>query len=184
MASCRVVNPITQVCGDLLFPGGADKDFYIGYLSELGTRFSTLQTGDISTITFAAYAGLRKMEGSKFAHSFGSETQVGPGGNIAILHNATIKLIAQSTADDVEIQRMIQAVDMYIIYQNNNDQFFILAPAKGLKHMPGVLQNTGTTSDADVSDTLIFQGAEKVKPLRFFNTSLSNTISLLDGYVR
>lgn len=187
MGSCKVVNPITNVCGDLLYPGGADKDFYVGYISDLGTRISNLQAGDISSLSFVAYAGLRKMEGQKFSHNFGSETVVGAGKNVSFLHRATVKLITQSTADDVEMQRMAQATDMFIIYQNNNDQLFILAPTKGLSVAAGALQSTGVNQGDDVSDTLILEGAEKTKPLRFSistSATITQNISYLDGLIR
>ena len=182
--SCKAVNGITQVCGDLLYPGGADKDFWIGYLSELGTRFSTTQTADISSIQFVAYAGLKKFEGAKMVHNFGSEFVVGAGGNVSFLHRATVKLITQSTADDVEVQRLLQATDAFLIYQNNNDQFFIMGAAKGLRGAAGTLQFTGVSSSDDVSDNVILEGAEKTKPLRFFVTSATATISYLDGLIR
>src|SRR5678810_253643 len=109
MATCKVVNPVTLACGDLLYPGGADGVFYVGYISELATRFSNAQIADISSISFVAYAGLRKFEGSKFAHIFASEIAVGAGGNISYTHRATVKLITQSTADDVSMQQLSQS---------------------------------------------------------------------------
>lgn len=184
MAGCKVTNPINLACGDLMFPGGADGVFYVGYLSELGTRFSNTQTADISSITFAAYAGLRKFEGAKFSHVFMSELAIGAGGNISVTHRATIKFITQSTTDDVAMLQLAQATDAYFIYQNNNNQWFILAPTKGLRAMPGPLQSTGQNSGDDVSDTLILEGAEKTKPLRFFSVSETATQTLLDSYVR
>lgn len=185
MAGCKTVNGISLVCGDLNYPGGADQVFYVGYLSELGTRFSTTQTGNLTAIQFVAYAGLRKFEGAKFSHNFGSEVQVGAGGNISFLQRATIKLITQSTEDDVEVQRLIQSTDAYIVYGNNNDQFFIMGASKGLRGAAGALQSTGQNSGDDVSDTIILEGAEKTKPLRFASASgYTATVALLEGYIR
>lgn len=184
MANCRAVNGITMVCGDLLYPGGADKDFWVGYVSDLGTKISNAQTGDISSLSFKAYMGLVKFEGAKLAHVFSSEIQVGAGRNIAIVHRAAIKLITQSTADDVEIQRLASSTDAFIVYRNNNDQFFILGPTKGLTVAAGPLQSTGQNVGDDVSDNLILEGAEKTKPLRFFSSSVATTEALLDSYVR
>lgn len=184
MAGCKVTNPINLACGDLLYPGGADGVFYVGYLSELGTRFSNAQIADISSITFVAYAGLRKFEAAKFSLKFDSELAVGAGGNISVTHRANIKLITQSTADDVSMLQLAQATDAYIIFQNNNNQWFILAPTKGLRAVAGPLQSTGQASGDDVSDMLILEGAEKTKPLRFFSVSETATQTLLDSYVR
>lgn len=184
MAGCKVTNPVNLACGDLLYPGGADGVFYVGYLSDLGTRISNTLTGDISSLSFVAYAGLRKFEGAKFAHIFMSETAIGTGGNISITHRGTVKLITQSTADDRAMLELIQMTDGFIIYQNNNNQWFILGPTKGLRAMPGALQSTGQNSGDDVADTVILEGAEKTKPLRFFVTSETATQTLLDSYVR
>lgn len=184
MATCKVTNPVQLACGDLLYPGGADGVFYVGYISDLGIKLSNAQTSDISSLTFMAYAGLRKFEGAKFSHNFGSELAKGTGGNLSFTHRGTVKLITQSTADDVSMQQLAQATDAFIIYQNNNNQWMILGPTKGLQAAPGPLQTTGVATGDDISDTLILEGAEKTKPLRFFATSETVTQTLLDSYVR
>lgn len=184
MAICKVQYGIDNRCGDLLFPGGADKDFWVGYTSDLGTRFDLTQTGALSAIQFAAYAGLVKFEGIKYSNSFDYETVVGAGGNIFYTHKALVKLIALSTQDDVEIQRLTQAQDAFIVYQNNNEQFFIMGASKGLKAVAGPLGGTGVQAADNVADMVTLQGEEKTKPLRFFATSVTNTLSLLNGYVR
>jgi hypothetical protein len=66
MANCKVVTGINNVCGDLLQASGVDKDFYVGYVSDLSARFSLLQTGPIASIQFTPYNGLIKLEGQKF----------------------------------------------------------------------------------------------------------------------
>lgn len=180
---CKVQYGVNNVCGDILYPSGADKDFWVGYVSDLGTRFSQTQSGVISSISFVAYAGLVKFEGQKFAHNFSSELQVGAGGNISILHKAAIKLITQSTQDDVEVQRLCQAIDAFIIYQNNNEQFFILGPAKGLRAVAGPLQSTGQNMGDDITDNVTLEGVEKVKPLRFLVTDTATTLSYLNARV-
>lgn len=184
MSGCKVNSGVQLACGDLLYPGGADADFWVGYISDLGTRISNLQAGAISSLQFLAYQGLKKFGGAKLSHNFGSEVQVGAGGNISFLHRATVKLITQSTEDDVEVQRLLQSVDAFIIYGNNNDQLFILAPTKGLRAAAGPLQFTGQATGDDVSDTVILEGAEKTKPLRFFSSSYSASVALLDSYIR
>lgn len=182
--ACKAVYGISNVCGDLLFPGGADPVFYVGYLSDLGTQISLTQTGDIASLQFQAYRGLVKFEGPKFAHNFTYEVGRGPGGNIWYVHKAMVKLVALSTVDDVEAQRLTQASDAFIIYQNNNQQFKIMGAGRGLSAEAGPMGGTGTDANADVADTINLTGAEKTKPLNFFATSYTNTISLLDGYVR
>jgi len=185
MANCRVVNGINNVCGDLLQASGADKDFYVGYCSDLSVRFSLLQTGPITSIQFTPYFGLVKFEGQKFAHKFDSEGAVAPGGSVSILHKAMIKLMTLSTQDDLEVQRLMQATDMFIVAADNNEVFKIYAPSKGFQYVAGPLQTTGQAAGEDVSNTLNFLGHEKVKPL-IFNTggTYAANISYLDGLIR
>ena len=164
---CKARYGISNVCGDTLFPGGADADFWVGYVSDLSTRFSTAQTGPITTLAFSAYNGLRRFEGQKFANKFDSEYQKGTGGNGSFIHRGTVKLITHSTQDDVEIQSLLQAQDAFVIYKNNNDQFFILGASNGLTGMAGPVSSTGVASTDDVTDQVILEGVEKTKPLRF-----------------
>lgn len=185
MANCKVVNPITNVCGDLLQASGVDKDFYVGYVSDLSVRFSLAQTAPISSIQFIPYNGLVKMEGQKYAHQFGGELVVGGGGSISYKHTGSISLMALSTQDDVEIQRLTQAQDMFIVYQDNNENFFILGPSKGLKAVAGPLFTTGLAAGEDVSNKISFEGNEKVKPLRFsLGTTTSAIVTYLDSLIR
>lgn len=185
MANCRAVGGINNVCGDLLQASGVDKDFYVGYVSDLSVRFSLLQTGAISSIQFIPYNGLIKFEGQKFAHKFDSEGAVSPGGNISIIHKAMIKLMTLSTQDDLEVQRLMQAQDMFIVAQDNNEVFKIFAPSKGFQYVAGPLQTTGQAAGEDVSNTLNFIGHEKVKPLIFTTggTTQAN-VNYLDSLVR
>jgi len=115
MANCKVQYGINTVCGDNLFPGGADKDFWVGYVSDLSTRIPNTQSGVISSLAFAGYSGLVKFEGNKGAHKFDAATTKGGGGNIAFIHRAILKLLPLSVQDDVEIQRLIQAQDIFVI---------------------------------------------------------------------
>lgn len=178
MAVCKTQYGIDLVCGDLIFPSGADKTFYVGYKSELSTQILLAQSADIASLAFAAYGGLRKFSGVKYAHIFASELQKAAGGNIMYLHRATVKLISLSTQDDIEIQRLQQATDAFIVYKDNNDKKYIIGAGNGLAGVAGPLQSTGQNPGDDVSDNIILEGLEKTKPLRF-----SGTDALLDGYV-
>jgi hypothetical protein len=182
-ANCKALYGISTVCGDNLFPGGADKDFWVGYVSDLSTKIPSTQIGPISSLAFAGYNGLVKFQGNKGAHKFDWATSKGGGGNIAFIHRAILKLLPLNTQDDVEIQRLIQAQDAFIIYQNNNDQFFILGAQKGLTMVPGELGTTGQATTDDVTDTVTLEGAEKTKPLRFLVTDVATTILYLDNRV-
>lgn len=185
MANCKVVTGVNNVCGDLLQVSGVDKDFYVGYVSDLSVRFSLLQTAPISSIQFIPYNGLIKFEGQKFAHKFDHELAVAPGGTISFIHKAMVKLLNLSTQDDVELQRLAQAQDMFIISQDNNENIFIYAPSKGFSAVSGPMGTTGQKEGEDVADTLNFTASEKVLPLRFTTGgTIAADISYLNSLIR
>lgn len=167
MPGCKAQYGTRLVCGDLLFPGGAYPDFWVGYISDLGTPISGVQSAPISSLSFVAYTGLVRFDGQKFAHAFSSAWNKGAGGNGYFTHRSIVKLLALSTQDDVEIQRLLQAQDAFIVYGNNNDQLFISGYGKGLASVPGDLTTTGVAAGDDVTDTVTLEGAEKTKPVRF-----------------
>ena len=185
MANCKVVTGINNVCGDLLQASGVDKDFWVGYVSDLSVRISTAQTGPIASLQFIPYNGLIKFEGQKFAHKFDYEVNVAPGGTISYIHKAMVKLINMSTQDDLELQRLTQAQDMFIITQDNNENFFIYAPTKGFQAVTGPIRTTGQAAGEDVASTVNFISSEKVLPLRFsLGTTTSANITYLDSLIR
>lgn len=186
MANCKVVTGINNVCGDLLQTSGVDKDFWVGYVSDLSVRFPLTQTAAINGISFIPYNGLIKFEGQKFSHKFDYDLTVGAGGGIAYTHKGSIKVMNLSTADDVELQRLTQAQDMFIIIQDNNESFFIYGPSKGLSAVPGVIRTTGENAGEDVLSHVSFQGAEKVVPLRFDRGTgaTQGTIDYLNSLIR
>lgn len=181
--NCKVLYGISTVCGDNLFPAGADKDFYVGYVSDLSIPFSLTQTGVISSINFAGYGGLVKFSGNKFSHNFQWPWVKGASGNGFFQHRGIVKLLPLSVQDDVEVQKLLQAQDAYIIYRNNNDKFFILGASKGLTSVAGDLGQTGVAAGDEVTDTVTLEGAEKTKPLRFEVTDLATTILYLENRV-
>lgn len=181
--NCKVLYGIQTVCGDNLFPGGADKDFWVGYVSDLSTRIPSTQIGPVSSFSFASYGGFVKFEANKGAHKFDWALVKGAGGNISYTHRAILKLLPLNTQDDVEIQKLTQAQDAFIVYQNNNDQFFIIGAQKGLAAVPGELGSTGLATADDVSDTITLEGAEKTKPLRFLVTDVATTLLYLNNRV-
>lgn len=181
--NCKVLYGISTVCGDNLFPAGADKDFYVGYVSDLSTSISLTQIGPISSLTFKNYGGLVKFQGNKFSHTFSWPWVKGPSGNGFFQHTSVTKLLPLNTQDDVEIQKLLQAQDAFVIFQNNNDQFFIMGASKGMSSVAGDLGSTGTAAGDEVTDSVTLQGAEKTKPLRFLVTDLATTKLYLDNRV-
>jgi hypothetical protein len=185
MPNCKAVFGVSNVCGDLLQASGVDKDFWVGYISDLGAKISLTQTAAISSLTFQAYQGLIKFEGQKFTHSFSHEVMVGAGGSISYKHMTNVRLMPLSTQDDVEMQRLSQAQDVFFIMQGNNEDFYILAPSKGMRVVAGAMRTSGVGPGEDVSSGLSFEGNEKVVPLRFsLNTTTQAIITYLDGLVR
>ena len=183
--NCKVVTGIGNVCCDLLQASGVDKDFYAGYVSDLSVRFSLTQTGPIANIQFIPYNGLVKFQGQKFAHKFDSELVVSPGGSISYNHKGMVKLMSLSTVDDVEIQRLTQAQDMFIINPDNNENIFIYAPSKGFQAVSGPIKTTGEKAGEDVSSVISFISNEKVLPLRFtLGGTYAADIAYLEGLIR
>lgn len=183
--NCKVIYGIDNACADLLQASGVDKDFWVFYISDLSTRISLAQTGPISTLSFLSYMGLVKFSGQKFAHKADSELMVAAGGSISYTHKAMVKLMSLNTTDDVELQRLSQATDLGLIIQDNNENFFIYGPSKGLSAVAGPIKTTGQAAGEDTSATLNFLGNEKVLPLRFDRGSgVTGNISYLDGLIR
>lgn len=182
-ANCKALYGISTVCGDNLFPAGVDKDFYVGYVSDLSTSIPVTQIGPVSGLSFAGYNGLVKFSGNKFAHSATWPWVKGAGGNGFFQHTFNADLLPLNTQDDVEVQRLLQAQDAFIIFRDNKDKFRILGARKGLTSVPGDLGGTGTAATDKVTDTVILQGAEATKPLYFEVTDLATTILYLDNRV-
>lgn len=180
---CRPQYGISIVCGDLLFPGGVSADFWVGLVSDLSAPISGIQSGPISTLSFVAYRGLVKFSGQKYAHKFDASWQKAAGGNGYFMHRGTVKLLPLSTQDDVEIQRVLQGQDLFIVVRNNNDQFFIYGYGQGLSSVPGDLSTTGQAAGDDVTTTVILEGAEKTLPVRFDVGTLATTVAYLEARV-
>ena len=176
--ACKIETGIVNDCSDLLRVGGISKTFWIGYLSELDTQFSLTQAADISTIDFSTYGGLRRFDGNKFSHSFGSELVVAAGGNKSYKQSFVFKILTNSTADDVVLQDLNLGNDVFVIVQDNNQKFFILGAGNGLSAVTDV-QNSGQTGDSDASDTVTLEGQELTKPLRFEDTDYQTTLNFL-----
>lgn len=183
-SNCKVLYGIDNACGDLLQASGVDKDFYVGYVSDLAIRFNLTLSAAISNISFLPYMGLIKFGGQKFSHVFSHELAKGGGGSISYTHKGTVKLMALSTQDDLELMRLTQAQDAFIVWQDNNESFFIHAPSKGLMAVPGALKTSGQNAGEDTTTSVSLEGNEKVVPLRFSAGTTAATVLYLDGLVR
>jgi hypothetical protein len=140
-----------------------------------------VQSAAISTLSFVAYRGLVKFSGQKFAHKFDVAYAEGAGGNGYFTHRGTVKLMALNTQDDVEIQRLLQAQDAFIIFKNNAGQWKIAGAGNGLSGMPGDVVTTGQAAGDDVTDTVILEGAEKTKFLHFDVGTPATTLAYLEA---
>lgn len=184
MPGCKSLYGIRNVCGDLLQIGGLDPDFYVGYISDLSTRFSLTQTAVISSLAFSAYNGLVKFNGNKFWHQAAWPFVLGGGGFGFYQQSFTARLLALSIQDDVESQRLQQAQDAFIIVKHNSLGFLILGAGNGLRGMASPGGNaSGLNAEDDVTDQILLQGAERTKPLRFLVTDEATTVAYLDARV-
>lgn len=176
--ACKIETGIVNDCADLLKVGGVSKTFWIGYLSELDVQFDLSQAADISTIDFSTYGGLRRFDGNKFSHSFGSELVVAAGGNKSYKHMFAFKILTNSTADDLTLQDLNLGNDIFVVVQDNNQRFYIVGGGNGLSAVSDV-QNSGQTGDSDASDTVTLEGQELTKPLRLNITDFQTTLDFL-----
>ena len=179
--ACKIETGIINDCSDLLRVGGISKTFWIGYLSELSTQIDLTQANDIDALAFGAYGGLRRFDGNKFSHSFGSELVVSAGGNKSYKQSFAFKILTNSTADDLTLENLNLGNDIFVIVQDNNQKFFILGAGNGLSVATDV-QNSGVTGDSDASDAVALEGQELTKPLRFFDTDYQTTLNLVVSY--
>ena len=90
-----------------------------------------------------------------------------------------------STQDDLELQKLAQAQDMFIVNADNNENIFIYAPSRGFSAVSGPIGTTGEKAGEDISDTLSFTSNEKVLPLRFtLGGTFAADIAYLNGLIR
>lgn len=165
--SCKITTGLAFNCEDRVNVGGVSPVFWVGYLSELDTPFSTAMTADISQIDFGSYGGLRRFEGDKYWHQASSEFTKSQGaGSVSWKHTFIAKLIADSTSDDSALRTLSLGNDIFIVYQDNNQKFYILGAGAGLS-VETDPQTTGQTGDADTTHTVTLVGAERTPPLRF-----------------
>lgn len=164
--TCKAASGLAFSCTDLLKVGGTAPFFWIGYKSDLATQISLLQSADINTLSFLSYGGLRRMEGNKFAHSAGYTMNEVAGGNKNYTHTVAVKVVSDSTADDVILQNFSLGNDMFVIIPDGNENIFIYGAGAGLR-VSANTQNTGQTGDSDTTYQVTFEGTEKTMPLRF-----------------
>lgn len=181
--ACKITTGLAFSCADQVGVGGVYPDFWVGYLSELDTQFSLAQTADINAIDFGSYGGLRKFSGNKFWHQASTELQIAQGsGNRSYKQTFVAKLLADSTVDDVTLQTLSLGNDIFIVYADNNRQFFILGAGSGLSAESDTV-STGQTGDADTTDTVTLSGSEKTRPLRFNRNGYDASLLYLNSFV-
>jgi len=179
--ACKAASGLTFTCTDLLKVGGLSPVFWFGYLSELDTQFSLAQSADISQIDFGSYGGLRRMEGNKFSHSAGYTLIEAAGGNKSYTHSVTVKVVSDSTSDDVILQDLSLGNDIFIVAQDSNRNFLIFGGGSGLKVSANV-QNSGVTGDSDTTYQVTLEGQELTMPLRFaLGAGYQATLDYIEG---
>lgn len=166
MVSCKSASGISNSCTDLLRVGGLDKTFWLFYKSQLDTQISLAQSADINALDFGPYGGLIRFDGQKFSHQYSSNLVVANSGNRSYTHEVIIKILANTTAQDVILQNIHLGQDIVAIVQDNNQKFFILGAGNGL-YATADPHGSGQTGDADTGHTLTLSGAELTEPLRF-----------------
>jgi len=176
---CLVTSGKLVSCGNLGQTGGVKPRFWVFNLDDLTTQIDVETTVGISTLAFATYAGLHKFEGPTEGHQAGWELVVSEGGNNAFRHNAIVKLIEASNADNDIIKTLISGSRLGFIFELNNRKFRIYGAQSGMLRNAGV-QNQGINNAADISSLLTFQGnGEEHLPLYFVDIDYNTTLVTL-----
>jgi len=179
--ACQIENGLTTDCSDLLRVGGLGRTFWVTYKSMLDTQISLAQTADVSSLDFGSYGGFQRFDGNKFSHSFTTETQRAPGGNISFKQSFTAKVLSNSTADDVVLQDLALGEDIIVFIEDNNQNFYILGAGNGLSLEAGT-QTSGEAGDSDNRDTITLSGQEKTRPIRFALASYQATLDYIESF--
>ena len=185
MPECLITNGMLVTCEDLRKVGGAKKRFWVFNLDGIdktaGTQGYTID-GDlyVTAIAFNVYGGFYEFEGQRKSHSGGYQLANAEGGNRFFNHDAIVKLLNSTPADDQVIEDLGVA-SVGVILETNNQEFIIYGGFNGMSMTEGV-QNTGAEPASDQSSVLTFQGDEKELPKRFFITDYATTLALLVSY--
>lgn len=182
--NCKVITGISNVCGDLLQGSGVGKDIYVGYTTQLSIRFPLIQTAPISSISWLSYQGLVKFSGQQFSNEASYELAKAGGGTLSYLHKLTIRVMNLSTQDDVELQRLTQAQNMFAIIEDANEQLFIFGASRGMQADAGAIKSFGKNAGEDVISSVSLSGNEKTLPLRFLVSDYTTTIAYLENSIR
>ena len=182
MALCLINSGLTVTCTKLLQAGGSKPRFWAFNLDDLTAQVDVTSTTAITALTFDTYKGLYVFEGPPEGHTFGWEEVVAAGGNKAIKHNAIVKLISGSNADNSAIRALLAGSKLGFIAEHNNRTFRIYGAQSGMQSAAGT-QSQGQNNTADVSDVLTFAGnGEEYLPLYFLDTDYATTLAKLVGY--
>ena len=165
--SCLITDGVGITCEALSVVGGVNKDFYMYNFDEF-TSVGYDANNYVNLINFTtSYVGLHLYSGRKQAHAGGSTAQIsGPGGNKFYQHDFAAKLFPDTPTEDQNIETLLVGC-VGIIFQSNNDEFFLLGLKNGLDQSEQV-QTSGQEPTTDISDSLVWTGAEPDKPKRIF----------------
>lgn len=178
---CLIGEGLTIACGKLGQSGGVKDRFWVFNLDDLTTQIDVTTTAPLSSLTFNTYKGLHKFIGPPEGHTAGWEQVGAEGGNTAYRHNATVKLIEGSNADNDLIRKLMAASSLGFIFELNHRKFRIFGAQTGMIRNAGV-QNSGVNNAADVTSQLTFQGnGEEHLPLFFVSVDYDTTLALLIG---
>lgn len=178
--SCNITASIGLTCADQRQAAGVQRRFWLGNLSDLqDSAFTEGVDGYVTAISFEAYAGLYAFVGPKKGHSFSTPAQIEDGSNKMFLHQASIKLFSSNPTDDEQIESLLTA-DLFAIFEDNNQEFFLLGGEQGMEVTD--IQRTTQTDTGDTAFNISLQGVSKNLPLRVFDTDYATTKALLESY--
>lgn len=178
--SCNITAAIGLTCADQRQAAGVQRRFWLGNLSDLSDSAFTIDgSGYVTAISFNAYAGLYAFVGPKKGHSFSTPAQIEEGANKMFLHQATVKLFSSNPADDEQIENLLTS-DVFAIFEDNNQEFFLLGGYAGME--VNDIQKTVPQTTGDTAFNVSLEGMEKKLPLRVLSTDYATTKALLESY--
>ena len=187
MANCNdLVKGLDPTCDALNKVGGVNKRVWIGQLSQITGYSKDGGTDDISGISMAVNGSipftLKKFisKRDKIAVTF----PLSVGENINTFnHTLAIPLYYSTTQELNAIKNLCNADDLFVVFQDNNDELMVAGIELGLNASAGE-GGTGILLNDATSYMVTLSGEQKSTP-KYFNISsvatLAQNIAYLDA---
>ena len=170
--------------------GGFDKRIWIGSVADLSAvTFGTAQ--EIDALTFTSPKGLKRYFGKRFKHNATGGINAGEVYNERV-QSFNAVLYAQSAAERLAIEQLIDAEDVFIIAESNAGVLEVFGINKGTNsqfdgyglRVTAADTNYGALLNDDTMITLTFSGSFENWALVFDESAtLAANIAVIDALV-